>query len=172
MLLSEMHAQFLREESWLRSATQAGRGSAPVPAFALSLRRPPAARPNTLAGIAPHSPGGFAPPDPAGASGPLCWPFGPVPICYGGSASKPPLLSGAGPRSGGLKGILLSLRVAEFQNWNVREPGERGIASSTSEFRCTGDSISLEGTRTGSVSTSWNATGTGLEYASISCSTT
>ena len=43
-LLSEMFAQFLREESWLRFAAQAGRGSAPVPAFALSLRRPPASR--------------------------------------------------------------------------------------------------------------------------------
>ena len=44
-LLSEMFAQFLREESWLRSAAEAGRGCAPVPAFALSLRRPPASRP-------------------------------------------------------------------------------------------------------------------------------
>ena len=52
-LLSEMHAQFLREESWLRFAAQAGRGSAPVPAFALSLRPPPASRPQ---------PAGFAPP--------------------------------------------------------------------------------------------------------------
>ena len=52
-LLSEKHAQFLREESWLRFAAQAGRGSAPVPAFALSLRPPPAARPH---------PAGFAPP--------------------------------------------------------------------------------------------------------------
>ena len=52
-LLSEMFAQFLREESWLRFAAQAGRGSAPVPAFALSLRRPPASRPQ---------PACFAPP--------------------------------------------------------------------------------------------------------------
>ena len=61
-----------------------------------------------LRGI-PLTPGGAPrPPDPAGALGPLCWPFGPLPVCYGGSASKPPLLSGAGPRSGGLKGILFS----------------------------------------------------------------
>ena len=89
-------------KSWLRFAAQAGRGSAPVPAFALSLRRLPASRHST------HSRGAPRPPDPAGALGPLCWPSGPLPVCYGGSASKPPLLSGAGPRSGGLKGILLS----------------------------------------------------------------
>ena len=54
-LLSEMFAQFLREESWLRSAAQAGRGSAPVPAFALSLRRPPASRPQPACFAQPHS---------------------------------------------------------------------------------------------------------------------
>ena len=53
-LLSEIFAQFLREESWLRFAAQAGRGSAPVPAFALSLRRPPASRPQPACFAQPH----------------------------------------------------------------------------------------------------------------------
>ena len=48
-------------KSWLRFAAQAGRGSAPVPAFALSLRRPPASRPihtrrTSLSGALPQSP--------------------------------------------------------------------------------------------------------------------
>ena len=95
----------------MRSSCVRSRGSAPP------LRRGAAARqfPPSLCRCADYplrgiqfTPGGYAPPDPAGASGPLCWPFGPLPVCYGGSASKPPLLSGAGPRSGGLKGILLS----------------------------------------------------------------